>query len=135
MKQQFETQIKYVNVKPSAALNSFIQDHLHTLLDRIYVHPNKYAVSLTVKANAKKSQAKITSFEVDGTFRIARHANLRASEKMTDVHNAITTVVAALEKQIRRFSEKKERSRKTIGKSLKPVKEFKSESFAVETGL
>jgi ribosomal subunit interface protein len=130
MDPQFHTQIRYVNMKPSEALSNFIQDHIRTLQERISVHPNKYSVNITVKANAKNAEAKITSFEVDGTFCIARRANLRASEKMSDVHQAITAVSKSLEKQIRRLTEKLERSRKTIGKSLKPIKKFKSEAFS-----
>jgi ribosomal subunit interface protein len=130
MYQKFHTQIKYVNMKSSAALDVFIQDHIRSLLDRISVHPNKYSIDFTVKANAKSAENKITSFEVDGTFRVARRANLRASEKMRDVHEAVAAVSKSLEKQIRRLSEKLERSRKTMGKTLKPVKNFKSEAFA-----
>jgi ribosome-associated translation inhibitor RaiA len=128
--QQIETQIRYVNVEPSAALDRFIQNHMQTLLERVSVHPKKYSLSMTIKANAKNAQGKIKSFEVDGTFKIARRANLRAAEKMGNVQKAVVSVIKSLEKQIRRLSEKKERSRKTIGKSLKSVRNFKSKAFS-----
>lgn len=130
MDEPINTEIKYVNVEPSAALDEFVQEHIKSLHHRIYLHQTKYAVGITIKADAKNAEGKIISFEVDGTFRIARRADLRAVEKMSDVHQAVTAVIKSLEKQIHRLTEKQERSRKTIGKSLKSVREFKAEVFA-----
>lgn len=130
MNEQINTEIKYVNVEPSTALDEFVQEHIKSLRDRIFLHQTKYSVDITIKADAKNTEGKITSFEVDGTFYIARRADLRAVEKMSDVHQAVIAVIKSLEKQIHRLTEKQERSRKTIGKSLKSVREFKAEVFA-----
>lgn len=130
MKKDAHPQISYVHVESSPALTAFIEDQMSGLLERVAAHDRKYSISMIIKADAKNKDAKITSFEVDGTMTVSHHANLRAVEKMSDVNKAVAAVVKSLEKQIRRLTEKQEHSRKTIDKTHTSVADFKAEAFS-----
>lgn len=111
----------------SDQLNTYIQKQCAGLMTRLKAHPNKYKLALTVRPEAKNKEGKTKLFNVKGVIKVARSADLRASRKDANPKAAIDDVVRALETQIRRITEKKERSRKTVGKSLKPIKEYKYE--------
>ncbi len=114
--------MKYINVKPSPALDSFVRKQCSSLAQRLESHPNKYKISLSIKANSKNTEGRVTTYEVIGAIKIARQGQLRVSKKGHDPKKLVSSVVDALNKQLRRQTEKQERSRKTLGRSLKPVR-------------
>lgn len=119
--------MKYIDVDSSKALDAYVREQCSSLVERISSHPNKYKLRMSVRPEARNKDGKIKSFHVEGIIVIPRKSDLRASKKGGDVKKAIESVVASLEKQVRRQTEKQERSRKTVGRSLKPVREFKWE--------
>lgn len=82
-----------------------------------------------MKSLAKKKDGTIKAFEFVAVLKIKNAGELRISKKSLEPKTAVVEAVRALEKQVRRFSEKRERSRTTVGTSLKPVREFKMEVF------
>jgi len=119
--------MKYVNVDSSKALDSFVQKHSRSLIRRVEQSNGRYNLSMSVRPVGRTPDQKVKSFEVSGVLSIQGVQNIRAAKKHKDPQVAVLAVVEALEKQIRRVTEKKERSRKTMGQSLKTVREVKWE--------
>ena len=116
--------MKYVNLKASEALDAFVQKQCSSLARRVGSHPNKYKISLSVKANARNPDGIVISYEVIGIVKVARQSHLSVKKKGKDVKKTISDVIDALSKQLRRKTEKKERSRRTLGQTLKPVRHY-----------
>ncbi len=119
--------MKFVNMDNSKALDQFVQKQCAALAKRMESRPNKYKISLTVEASSRTPEGVANMYKATGVIKVSRQADIRASKSNRDVKQALIDVVAALEKQIRRQTEKQERSRKTLGKSLKPVRHMKWE--------
>jgi ribosomal subunit interface protein len=117
--------MKFVNLDTSDAINQYVREKCSTLSSRIAVQPNRYKMKMTVRPDAKLKTGKIKTFHVTGAIKVARSAELRASTKHSNIRKAIDKVITSLEKQVRRSTEKKERSRSTVGKSMKPVRNYK----------
>lgn len=111
----------------SQSLDAFIQKKCTSLSKRLKAHPNKYRISVLVEGESKKPSGLVNSFKVTGLIKIARQGDLRVRKTGSDVKKTVAAVIEALETQIRRTTEKKERSRKTLGHSLKPVRSLKWE--------
>jgi ribosome-associated translation inhibitor RaiA len=116
--------MRYVGISRSEALDDYVRKQSNGLLQRISVRPNKYKLKFRVSPEARKSDGSIYSFSVEGVVTITGRKELRAKAKDADAKKAIDKVIKALEGKVRRETEKTERSRKTVGKSLKPVKEY-----------
>lgn len=119
--------MKFVKVDASESLDAFAQEHSRTLLKRLDAHNGKYKFKMTMKPGARRKDGQVKNFEVVGVIAIRGSGELRANKTDADPKKAVLSVVTALEKQIRRWTEKRERSRSTVGKSLKPVRAFKME--------
>jgi ribosomal subunit interface protein len=119
--------MKYVHIDSSEALNEFVKKQCHALTERISAHPRKYKLKMSVKPESRNKDGQVKSFQVEGSIDINKRKELRASKKGSDIKKVVEQVVQSLEKQMRRHTEKTERSRKTLGKSLKPIREFKWE--------
>lgn len=116
--------VKFVGLPNSKALDKYVRSHCNGLLKRIAAHPQKYQIKFSIKPEAKNQEAQVSSFKVDGSVTIVGRKSLRASAKGPDVKKMVDQVIEALETKIRRETEKRERSRKTVGQSLQPVKEY-----------
>lgn len=125
--QKTTKKLKYVGVEKSEALDAYVRKHCNGLLRRISVHPSKYKLKFCIRPEARKIDHSISSFSVEGAIVITGRTELRAKAKAKDVKVAIDKVIKNLEVKVRRDTEKRERSRKTIGKSLKPVTEYRWE--------
>lgn len=119
--------MKFVNLNSSKALDSFVRKHASSLMRRVDSSNGRYRLSMAVRPISRSQDQTVKSFEVTGVFSIRGSKDLRANKKHADVKSAVVAVVEALEKQIRRTTEKKERSRKTLGTSLKTMREVKWE--------
>lgn len=118
--------MKYVKIKPSKTLNAYIQRHSQSLLRRMSKSDGRYKLSMSIQPVSTREHF-VKTYVVKGDIAIRGQTHLRASKKSADPEEAVLAVVEALEKQLRRLTEKEESSRKTIGRSLKPVREFKWE--------
>jgi ribosome-associated translation inhibitor RaiA len=119
--------MKYIDIDSSISFDLFTKKQSQTIINRLDKNGERYKLLLGMKAISKDSQGKIKMFEVKGSIQIRGRGLLMATNKNTNPKKAVSTVIDSLEKQIRRWSEKTERSRKTIGKSLQSVRDFKME--------
>lgn len=119
--------MKYVDIDSSNSFDLFTKKQSSNLLKRLDKSGGRYKLLLAMKAGSKDTQGKIKLFEVKGSIQIRSQGLLVATSKNANPKKAVTDVISSLEKQIRRWSEKSERSRKTLGKSLKSVRDFKLE--------
>jgi ribosome-associated translation inhibitor RaiA len=119
--------VKYIDIDSSISFDLFTKKKSQVILDRLDKNGERYKLLLSMKAISKDAQGKIKLFEVKGSIKIKNRGILLASNKNKDPKKAVSSVTDSLEKQIRRWSEKTERSRKTMGKSLKTVRDFKLE--------
>ncbi len=117
--------MKFVGIDLSKSLDSYVQKHARSLLKRMDGKGGRYALKLSMKSVARKNDTKVKSFEVTGSIAVAGLTEMRAQKKASSPKKAVSSVLSALEKQLRRHTEKRERSRATMGKTLKPVNEFK----------
>lgn len=117
-------QIKFINFDKSPALETFVKSHLGALKRRLKtkkVDLAKIKVSLRLDAKApmgqlKNSQATIQA-RVPGIPK-----SFVASQKDANLRVAVKEASVAITKMVRRETEKKERSRKTMGKTMRRVR-------------
>ncbi len=119
--------MKFINLDASSSLEAFGQKQARSLLKRIDASNERYRFKMTIKPDSRNPDGSVKLFEVVGVIKIKGRGELRAAKQNKDAKIAVQDVVSTLEKQIRRFSEKTERSRSTMGKSLRSVREFKIE--------
>lgn len=119
--------MKFEKVDKSEALDAYVQEHASSLLNRLNARGNKYKIKMTVKPYTLSKESKIKEFVVSGVISVVGKKQLRAIKKHKSPQEAVLLVISALEKQLRRLTEKKERSRSTMGKTLKPVNKYKWE--------
>ncbi|MBK9041570.1 MAG: HPF/RaiA family ribosome-associated protein [Bdellovibrionales bacterium] len=117
--------MKFIDSPASQALDLFVQKHAGTLVRRISKSHGRYKVSFLLRPIARKRDASVKVFKFVGNITIRGGGQLRAEEKASDPRDAALKVIRSLEKQLRRLTEKQERSRKTVGKSLKPIRELR----------
>ncbi len=119
--------MKFINLDGSSSLEAFGQKQAKSLMKRIDARHEQYRFKMSIKPHARKPDGSVKLYEVVGTVKIKGRGELRAAKRNRDAKLAVHAVVSVLEKQLRRHSEKSERSRSTIGKSLRSVREFKIE--------
>ena len=125
--------MKYVHLEPSAALDQFVQNKLNTLTKRLHAHPRRYKFSLKLEVTSRKPTGVANNFRVTGAVKVLNGKNLLVIRKGVDAKKLISQVIENLEKQVRRDSEKRERSRKTFGKSLRKVRSMKWEMSSLHS--
>lgn len=119
--------MKFLNMDISPALNNHVHEKCSTLRRRFDNRRQKYKLSMKIEPNAKNSESKVTSFRVTGVVHVFGKEPVRVTKIDKDPKKGVNIVVDTLEKKIRRMTEKQERSRKTFGKTLKPVRALKWE--------
>lgn len=119
--------MKYINVDQSISFDTFTKNKSKSIIDRLDKNGERYKMNISVKSYSKDSQEKTNIFEVNGSIKINKRGILIAKNKNKNPHLAVSKVLESLEKQIRRWTEKTERSRKSMGRSLKSVRDFKLE--------
>lgn len=113
--------MKFVKLDSSEAVDVFLNDQCQAIARRISAHPERYHFDISVRPEARKD-GKVTSFVVDAVINIARQGSLRVHKHGADLRSAVAEAIDSLETQLRRYTEKRERSRKTFGRSLKSVR-------------
>lgn len=119
--------MKFENLDASSSLQAFGQKQATSLLKRIDAHDGRYRFKMTIRPNTRNPDGSVKLFEVVGTIKIRGRSELRVAKRNANPKVAVKEAVLTLEKQIRRYTEKSERSRSTVGKSLRSVREFKIE--------
>lgn len=119
--------MKFIDSPTSKAFDAYVQKHTSTLARRISKSHGRYKVSFSLRPVARKSDGSVKFFKFVGKISIRGGGQIRAEEKAPNPKDAALNVIRSLEKQLRRLTEKAERSRKTVGKSLKPIRELKWE--------
>ena len=119
--------MEYIDSPASRAFDAYVQRHASTLVRRISKSHGRYKVSFSLRPVARKSDGSVKSFKFVGKISIRGGGQIRAEEKAANPKDAALNVIRSLEKQLRRQTEKMERSRKTVGRSLKPIRELKWE--------
>jgi ribosome-associated translation inhibitor RaiA len=116
--------INQLGIKNTITLDSFVKKQSTSLLRRISSKPEKYKLKFKLSPNARKRDGTISSFEAEAKLSITGVKEIVIKTKNKDPKTAIEIAFKKLEAKIQRETEKVERSRKTAGKSLKPVKEL-----------
>lgn len=116
--------MKFVGIPTSKALDTYVRRQCHALLKRVSARPNKYRLKFRIQPVAKNFEGTISHFQVDGVMTITGRKSLRASGQDTNIKRVVDHVIESLEKQVRRETEKRERSRKTLGRSMQLIREF-----------
>jgi ribosomal subunit interface protein len=119
--------MKFVKMEISQALNNHVHEKCSTLRRRFDNRREKYKITMKLEPNAKNPESRVTSFKVTGVVQVSGKPPIRVSKIEKDAKKGVNMVVETLEKKIRRLTEKQERSRKTFGKTLKPVRALKWE--------
>lgn len=119
--------MRFTKIDTSEALELFVNKKSKTLLRRIRSYHDRYKFSMNIKPSAHKKDGSIKLFCAMGVLKIKSLSEIRAKYESPSPEIAVKRVIDSLEKQIRRYSEKSERSRSTLGKSLKPIRKFKIE--------
>lgn len=116
--------LKYVNIKRSPALDVYVRKKCNTLLKRINARPGKYRLKFSVRPEARSTDSHVVAYKVTGAVIVTARKEFNASAEHYDVHDAIDEVVQKLEKKLHRDSEKRESSRRTLGRSKKSIRKF-----------
>lgn len=119
--------MKFINIDASQALDAFVDKKSKNLLKRVEAYHDRYKFSMNIKPRSRKKDGSVKTFSVVGVVKIKSVSDIRAEFESTDPKLAVKKVIDSLEKQIRRHTEKSERSRSTLGRSLKPIRQFKFE--------
>lgn len=115
--------LRFIGIPTSKALDVYVRRHCQSLLKRISARPDRYHLKFRVQPIAKNFEGAISYFQVDGGLVITGRKTLRASAEGDNIKQAVDKVIEALEKQLRRETEKRERSRKTMGRTMELVRE------------
>lgn len=119
--------MKFTNIDASQSLDAFVDKKSKALLKRVGAYHDRYKFSMNIKPTSRKKDGSVKTFSVVGVVKIKSVSDLRAEFESADPKLAVKKVIESLEKQIRRHTEKSERSRTTLGRSLIPIRQFKLE--------
>lgn len=118
--------IQFPDFSDTAAIHEYIQKRLRTLHRRLDVRYQNPILTLRGRVLDRRADGTPRTFRAEISIKIPRSKTPLFAQKVgTDFRTALSDAVAAMEKILRRDSEKRERSRKTIGKSLYPVSRVK----------
>lgn len=115
--------IQFPDFSNTAAIDKYIEKRLRSLqkrLDARYVNP---VLTLRGSVSGRGPDGKPKKFEAEILVKVPRvKTPFVVKKKNTDFRSALSDAADAMEKVLRRDSEKLERSRKTMGRTLKPVR-------------
>ncbi len=118
---QLETEYHHIKVSP--ALNTYIEKKLHTLMRRFHHWNDAMRISVHMDQINRKKTGSSKLFAVTAKLVRPRAKTLVSQKKGSDVRKVVAQAIEALETMARRDSKMREHSRKTLGRSRKPVKE------------
>lgn len=119
--------MKFTNIDVSRSLDAFVDKKAKALLKRVSAYHDRYKFSMNITPASRKGDGSVKTFYVVGVLKLKSISEMRSKVESSDPQLAVKKVIENLEKQIRRHSEKSERSRSTLGRTLKPIRQFKFE--------
>ncbi|MGE3681120.1 MAG: HPF/RaiA family ribosome-associated protein [Bdellovibrionales bacterium] len=117
----------YMHIELSPTLSDFVEKRLQTLVRRYRDWGDGLIIRLHVDLVNRKASGAPRLFEVMAEVIRPKSKPLVVRKRNKDLRQAVTAGVESLEKLVRRESEKRERSRKTVGRSLKSVQQARWE--------
>lgn len=117
---------QFTDFESTPAIYEFMEKRFQTIKKRIDARFHHSKVFLRGSVLARTPQGKAKKFLAELSVKVPRSkAPYIVKKSKDDFHAALSEAVQAMEKLLRRDSEKMERSRKTVGKSLKSVRKVK----------
>lgn len=118
--------IQFPDFSNTTAIDRYIERRLKTLQRRLDARYENSTITLRGSVLGRKSDGKPKSFEAELLIKVSKARKpFVAKKKNSDFRAALSDAADAMETILRRDSEKSERSRKTLGKSLYPVRKVK----------
>lgn len=121
--------IQFPDFSNTSALDSYIEKRLKTLHKRLDARFQNPKISLRGAVTGRASDGRPKEFMAELMVKLPKSKKpFITKKKSIDFRTALTEAADAMEAIIRRDSEKAERSRKTVGKSLFPVRKVKRQA-------
>lgn len=118
--------IQFPDFSNTASIDNYIERRLKTLQRRLDARFESPTITLRGSVLGRKSDGKPKSFEAELLVKVPKSKTpFVAKKRSSDFRSALSDAADAMETILRRDSEKSERSRKTLGKSLYPVRKVK----------
>ncbi len=118
--------IQFPDFSNTAAISTYIEKRLRTLHRRLDARYKSPILTLRGAVLDRHSDGSPRRFRAEISVKIPRSKSPLFVKKVnTDFRSALSDAADAMETLLRRDSEKRERSRKTLGKSLSPVSKVK----------
>lgn len=116
--------IKFINFDKSAALETYAEKHVGSLVRRLDKRPGQSkSIEIHFKLDAKAPYGTVKNNEVMISYKYPGIAEtFHVKKKGNDLRIVLVDAIKATETVIRRASEKMESGRKTLGKIKKSVK-------------
>lgn len=125
--------IQFPDFSNTSALDSYIEKRLKTLHKRLDARFKDPKVSLRGAVLGRAADGRPKEFMAELIVKLPKSKKpFVAKKKGPDFRTALSEAADAMEKIIRRDSEKSERSRKTLGKSLYSVRKIKRQAALPE---
>ena len=115
---------KFKGFTTTGSIETYIEKRFHTLQRRLDERYNNAKVTLRGSVYARTPQGQAKSFTAELIVKVPRNKSPFVVKKTDkNFRSACSEAVAAMEKVLRRDSEKTERSRRTLGRTLRSVRE------------
>lgn len=110
----------------------YAEKKLKSILSRLESSSNRRSLVVRLKELKNKHDAREGRYEITSIFKADGMKPLAVSKRGSSIFTAIDSSIEVLKKRIQRKSEMTERSRKTVGKTLRPVKDYIRDSSIEE---
>lgn len=118
--------IQFPDFSNTAAIDKYIEKRLRSIyrrLDGVYENP---VITLRGSVLNRRPDGAPKNFEAELLVKVPKsRSRFVVKKKNKDFRSALSDAADAMETVLRRDSEKSERTRKTLGKSLYPVRKVK----------
>lgn len=121
-----DIQFQLTDFSSTNALQDYVVKRFHAIKRRVDARFHDSNVLLRGQITAKTDEGHAKEFQAELILKVPRSRTPYIVKKVNvDFRTAVSDAIHALETLLRRDSEKRERSRKTVGKSLKLVRKVK----------
>lgn len=121
--------IQFPDFSNTAAIDKLIEKRLRSLHTRLEARYENAVITLRGSVVNRKPDGQPKAFEAELRVKIpSSKAPFITKKKNADFRTALNSAAEAMEAMVRRESEKAKRGRKTLGKSLYPVRKIKQDA-------
>lgn len=118
--------IQFPDFSNTAAIDKYVEKRLRTLQKRLDARYKDHKISLKGAVLGRSPDGRPKEFMAEILVKLPKSKKPFITKKRAgDFRSAVSEAVDAMETILRRDSEKSERGRKTLGKSLYPVRRVK----------